>query len=94
MIVTDLDGTLLRTDKTISEYTNAILGRCRLTGIKVVYATGRGGSAEECGIGVAVASAVDECGIVADFFCGDCDNDGVAKWLDENIIRNAGLINC
>jgi hypothetical protein len=46
MIVTDLDGTLLRTDKTISEYTKAVLSRCRKAGIKVVYATGRGGSAE------------------------------------------------
>jgi len=255
MIVTDLDGTLLRTDKTISDYTNAVLGRCRRAGIKVAYATGRGGSAEqvapsgffdgrismngaiakasdrivynrpipylavrlllsacdergirivsensdihysnfvvsdvwehisnyvivdflrhnvdaekiytpsptpddilfikrmlpdslyfvltadgnrslgqvmhkdatkakaaaalahswdidksdivafgddyndvdmikECGIGVVVANAVDECKIVADFICGDCDNDGVAKWLDENIVWNTEL---
>lgn len=46
MIVTDLDGTLLRTDKTISEYTRTILKRCRSAGMKIVYATGRGGSAE------------------------------------------------
>ena len=45
MIATDLDGTLLRDDKTISEYTKAVLNRCREAGIKVVYATGRGGSA-------------------------------------------------
>ena len=44
MIVTDLDGTLLRTDKTISEYTNNTLARCKEAGIKLVYATGRGGS--------------------------------------------------
>ena len=42
MIVTDLDGTLLRTDKTMSEYTKNILSQCREAGIKVVYATGRG----------------------------------------------------
>jgi len=47
MIVTDLDGTLLRTDKTISEYTKAVLSRCRIAGVKVVYATGRGSSAEQ-----------------------------------------------
>ena len=46
MIVTDLDGTLLRTDKTISEYSLATLARCRDAGIKLVYATGRGTSAE------------------------------------------------
>ena len=45
MIVTDLDGTLLRTDKTISEYTKTILCKCREAGVKLVYATGRGGSA-------------------------------------------------
>ena len=44
MIVTDLDGTLLRTDKSISEQTRQTLSRCRKEGIKVVYATGRGGS--------------------------------------------------
>ena len=46
MIVTDLDGTLLKTDKTISEYTKTILRKCRNLGVKVVYATGRGGSAQ------------------------------------------------
>ena len=47
MIVTDLDGTLLRDDKSISEYTREILSRCRESGIKVVCATGRGGSADK-----------------------------------------------
>jgi Cof subfamily protein (haloacid dehalogenase superfamily) len=46
MIVVDLDETLLKTDKSISEYTKNILTKCRENGIKVVYATGRGGSAE------------------------------------------------
>ena len=41
MIVTDLDRTLLRTDKTISDYTIKVLGRCRKYGIKVVFATAR-----------------------------------------------------
>ena len=45
MIVTDLDGTLLRTDKTISERTKTALRRCKEAGIKIAYATGRGGSA-------------------------------------------------
>ena len=46
MIVTDLDETLLRTDKLISENTKNVLLKCRQLGFKVVYATGRGGSAE------------------------------------------------
>jgi len=42
LIVTDLDGTLLHEDKTISEYTLSILEKCRAKGIKVVPATARG----------------------------------------------------
>lgn len=38
-----------------------------------------------CGIGVAVANAVNECKAVADNICGDCDNDGVAHWLEEHV---------
>ena len=41
LIITDLDGTLLRTDKTISEYTKNVLQQCRASGIKIAYATGR-----------------------------------------------------
>ena len=42
LIVTDLDGTLLRSDKTISNYTVDILSRCRDRGIKLALATARG----------------------------------------------------
>ena len=42
MVVTDLDGTLLREDKTISERSLSALKKCREKGIKTVYATGRG----------------------------------------------------
>jgi len=41
MIVTDLDRTLLRTDKTISDYTENVLNHCRQKGIKIVFATAR-----------------------------------------------------
>lgn len=41
MIVTDLDGTLLRTDKTISDYTLSVFKQCREKGIKIVIATAR-----------------------------------------------------
>ena len=45
MAVFDLDGTLLRTDKTISERTKTALHLCQNKGIKTAYATGRGSSA-------------------------------------------------
>jgi len=41
MLVTDLDGTLLHTDKTISEYTASVFRRCRERGMKIVFATAR-----------------------------------------------------
>jgi len=41
MIVTDLDNTLLRSDKTISAYTKSVFARLRERGIKIVFATAR-----------------------------------------------------
>ncbi|NMA24946.1 MAG: HAD family hydrolase [Clostridiales bacterium] len=41
MIVLDLDETLLRSDKTISSYTETVLQKAREAGIKLVLATGR-----------------------------------------------------
>lgn len=40
-IITDLDRTLLRTDKTVSEYTCAVLKRCHDRGILLMAATAR-----------------------------------------------------
>lgn len=40
-IITDLDGTLLHSDKTISDYTVKVLQKCRETGVKTVFATAR-----------------------------------------------------
>lgn len=42
LIATDLDGTLVRSDETVSEYTHEVLDRARAAGIPVVGATGRG----------------------------------------------------
>ncbi|WP_433388792.1 HAD family hydrolase [Micromonospora sp. KLBMP9576] len=42
LIATDLDGTLVRSDETVSAYTHAVLDRVRAAGIPVVGATGRG----------------------------------------------------
>jgi len=41
MIVTDLDKTLLRKDKTISEYTKSVLRKCHASGFLIVFATAR-----------------------------------------------------
>ncbi|MBB0232330.1 HAD hydrolase family protein [Streptomyces calidiresistens] len=41
MIATDLDGTLLRRDKTVSDRTRAALAAAAAAGIEVVFATGR-----------------------------------------------------
>ena len=41
MVVTDLDGTLLKDDKTISDFTAEVLDGIRSKGIKYVVATAR-----------------------------------------------------
>jgi Cof subfamily protein (haloacid dehalogenase superfamily) len=41
LIVTDLDGTLLRTDKTVSDYTRNVITECRKCGVKIAFATAR-----------------------------------------------------
>lgn len=42
LIATDLDGTLVRSDDTVSAYTHEVLHRVRAAGIRIVGATGRG----------------------------------------------------
>lgn len=41
---------------------------------------------KNCGIGIAVDNAVDDVKAVADYICGNNDNDGVAKWIEEKIL--------
>jgi len=41
---------------------------------------------KECGVGVAVSNAIDEAKAAADFICESNDEDGVAKWIEENIL--------
>ena len=41
LIVTDLDNTLLRRDKSLSDYTLSIIGQCRTKGILIAFATAR-----------------------------------------------------
>src|SRR3982751_4646901 len=42
LVATDLDGTLVRSDDTVSAYTHDVLDRVRAAGIRIVGATGRG----------------------------------------------------
>jgi Cof subfamily protein (haloacid dehalogenase superfamily) len=42
LIATDLDGTLVRNDDSVSAYTHEVLDRVRAAGIRIVGATGRG----------------------------------------------------
>ena len=46
MVVTDLDGSMLRDDKTLSNYTIDILNTCRENGILLAFATARGGNSQ------------------------------------------------
>ena len=41
LLVTDLDNTLLRRDKTVSDFTLDVLANCRQQGVKLAIATGR-----------------------------------------------------
>jgi len=45
---------------------------------------------EHCGIGVAMENALDEVKAAADQICGTNEDDGIAKWLEENVLREAG----
>ena len=47
VIVLDLDNTLLRSDKTISDYSIKILKRCQSADLKIVFATARSTQASE-----------------------------------------------
>lgn len=42
LVATDLDGTIVRSDETVSAYTREVLTRVRAAGVPVVGATGRG----------------------------------------------------
>ena len=40
---------------------------------------------EYCGTGVAMGNALDEVKAVADFVCDTNENDGAAKWIEEQL---------
>jgi len=126
LVVTDLDNTLLRRDKTIvrrAEAVAEIISRypefdavnftgedwyqiksrkaakhyalaevCRQLGIALSEVVSFGDDYNDiemlriCGAGVAVSNAIEECKSSAAFICGDCDYDGVAVWLEDNLL--------
>jgi len=78
MIVVDLDATLLRSDKTISDYTLKILNRCKRNGHMIAFATAR--SESECKV---FADIVNPHAIIS--------NRGAIVRLEDNIIHRAAI---
>jgi hydroxymethylpyrimidine pyrophosphatase-like HAD family hydrolase len=39
-----------------------------------------------CGVGIAMSNAIPKCKAAADQICGDCDDDGVARWIEGNLL--------
>ena len=77
------EATKLNGVKTISEHFNILLAETIAFGddyndVEML---------RECGIGVAMSNAIDEAKAAADYVCGDCDDDGVAKWIEENVLN-------
>jgi len=43
---------------------------------------------EKCGIGIAMENGIDEIKNKAKYICGENENDGIANWIEENILEN------
>ncbi|MCL2421300.1 MAG: HAD hydrolase family protein, partial [Defluviitaleaceae bacterium] len=89
MIVSDLDGTLLRTDKTISGQTKTILSECKKSGIKLAYATARGASAEHITSAIPFDGKITMGGATA-----KVDDKVIYKCLIPNLISRPLLVAC
>ena len=74
MIVTDLDDTFLRTDKSVSDYTKKIFQACHDKGVKIAFATGRGGSAGRI--------------VPFDFFDGRITQNGAVVTIGGEVVYN------
>lgn len=44
---------------------------------------------KNCGTGIAVSNAIEEVKAAADDICGANNSDGVAKWIEANLLQNA-----
>lgn len=87
------DGNWYKFTKKEATKENAIAKLCEILGIseKNVMAFGDDladiGMLKMCGIGVAMGNAVDEVKEVSDIVIGTNDEDGIAVFLEENILR-------
>jgi hydroxymethylpyrimidine pyrophosphatase-like HAD family hydrolase len=41
---------------------------------------------KKCGIGIAVENAIEEVKNNADYICGNNENNGMAHWIEQNIL--------
>ena len=46
---------------------------------------------KECGIGVAMGNGIEEIKEAAKYICGNNNEDGLGKWIEENILKNNAL---
>ena len=79
-MATDLDGTLVRSDGTVSDRTAQVLADLEELGVPVVFVTGR--PLRWAGRGVAMAQAVEEVREAADAVTGTVHDDGAAVEIE------------
>lgn len=91
-IITDLDRTLLRTDKSVSEYTCAVLKKCRDRGILLMAATARPERAiltYQRQIGFDAVTTLNGARII---FSGGVMENGIALHSAEDILKKVTAI--
>jgi len=76
------DATKFNGVKTISEYFNIPISEVIAFGDDYNDVV----MLRDCGVGVAMNNAINECKTVADCICDTNENDGVAKWIEEKIL--------
>ena len=85
------DGVLMIMNAAATKW-NAVQRLCALWDIAPAQVAAFGddlndcGMLKGCGIGVAVENAIPEARESADFICPACDEDGVARWIEENLL--------
>ena len=93
LIVTDLDGTLLRSDKSVSEYTASVLSHCRENGIKIVFATARPIRAVEMlETGIEYDAAVYHNSAVISVDCAVVHKTGIAPETAKRLLSKASRL--
>jgi len=72
-----------------------LLEACKAYGISLENVVAFGddlndiGMLKAAGIGVAVGNALPEVKAAADYVCGDCDDDGVARWIESVLTKSS-----